>query len=137
MTSRSAGLGLAALAASAAALAGCAQRGGSAGAQAAAADGRQCFYAEQVNGFRAVSDELVYVSVGANDVYAFELLGSCPQIDWAQRIGVISRGGSWVCSGLDATLVAPAPTGPLRCPVSTVRKLSPAETAALPASARP
>lgn len=97
----------------------------------------QCFYADAVSGFAAVSDTLVHVRVGANDVYAFELLGACPQIDWANQIAIESRGSSWICSGLDAIVVAPSAIGPQRCPVRKVTKLTAAQVAALTPGQRP
>lgn len=103
----------------------------------AAADGRQCFHADRINGFNAASDRIVNVSVGAKEVYQFELFGPCPDVDWATRIAVISRGSSWICSGLDATVVAPSSIGPQRCPVRTITKLTPAQVAVLPPRQRP
>ena len=38
---------------------------------------------------------------------------------------------------LDADLLVPSPIGPQRCPVRDIRKLSPAEVAALPPKLRP
>lgn len=91
---------------------------------------RDCFRAGQVNGFSAESDRVVHVSVGANDHYRLDLLGACPDVDWSNRIGIQSRGSSWICSGLDATLIVPSAIGPQTCPVSRVTKLTEAEAAA-------
>jgi hypothetical protein len=103
------------------------------------APGRQCFYARDVDGFAAADDHgTVYIRVGVNDVYALKLLGTCPDVDWTLKLGLASRGGDFICSGLDAELVVPgAPLGPQRCPVSELHKLSPAEVAALPPKLRP
>jgi hypothetical protein len=98
---------------------------------------RQCFWTHQINGFAASDDRFVNVRVGVKDVYQFEMLGRCPDVDWSTRIAVVSRGSSRICDGLDAEVIAPSPIGPMRCPVRTVRKLSPTEVAALKGRGRP
>lgn len=118
-----------------AALAGCAPMA----PPAAAADGsRQCFFTRQANGFAAVSERLVNVRVGVNEVWQLELAGTCLDIDWASRIALTSRGSSTICEGYDALIIAPSPVGgPQRCLVRNVRKLTEAEIAALPKGGRP
>lgn len=92
---------------------------------AAPRGGQQCFLASQVNGFDAIDDQTVDVTVGVNNVYRLQIVGVCPDIDWTQRIGIRARGGSrWVCRGLDAELIVPSPTGLQTCPVTAVRKLT-------------
>ena len=110
-------------------LQGCTETAAEEGAMARA-DGRQCFLPRQVNGFNARNDREVYVTVGTRDVYRLEIVGVCPEIDWTQRIGIRSRGSSWVCDSLDAELIVPSPTGTQFCPVTGVRKLSPEEVRA-------
>ncbi|MDB5456914.1 MAG: hypothetical protein JWP92_2499 [Caulobacter sp.] len=102
-----------------------------------ASPARQCFYANNVNGFSAVDDEHVYVRVGVKDVYAFKMFGRCPDVDWSWRLGLVSRGGGFICSGFDAELIVPSSIGTQRCPVRDIRKLTPEEVAALPPKARP
>lgn len=96
-----------------------------------------CFWTRDVNNFRAIDNRTVNIRVGVKDVYQLALFGSSPDIDWTQRIAIESRGGSWICSGLDATIIVPSAIGPQRIPVSSVRKLTPEEVAALPKKARP
>jgi hypothetical protein len=98
---------------------------------------RQCFFNQQVNGFAASDDRIVNVRVGVKDVYQLEMFGRCHDIDWAEKIALVSRGGSTICTGLDAEIVSPSPIGPQRCPVSNIRKLTSAEIAAIPKRARP
>jgi hypothetical protein len=106
-------------------------------AQAAAAGERQCFHASQVNGFHAVDRDTVQVNVGARGMYELEILGTCPDVNWTQRIAIrATGGGSWVCRGHDAELVVPSPMGVQRCPVTSVRRLSPEEVQAARASRR-
>lgn len=88
--------------------------------------GRQCFLASQVNSFHAVDRDTVIVRVGASRNYQLEILGTCPDINWSNRIGVRSTGGgSWICQGMDAELIVPAATGFDRCPVLGVQPISP------------
>ncbi|HWH18088.1 MAG TPA: DUF6491 family protein [Allosphingosinicella sp.] len=101
---------------------------------AADAEARQCFHAGQVNSFNPVDDNAVNVRVGVNDYYRLEIIGFCPDIDWATRVALRTRGGSsWVCRGLDAEIIVPGPTsgGTQSCLVQSMRKLSDAEVAAL------
>lgn len=123
------------LAAAAAALSG----GGAAPAGAAdkPSPPRQCFWNHQVNSFAAQGDRTVNLRVGVNDYYQLELFSPCPDVEWTQKIALISRGTSTICSGLDAEVVTPSPIGPQKCLVRNVRKLTPAEVAALPKGAKP
>ncbi|WP_395673369.1 DUF6491 family protein [Phenylobacterium sp.] len=98
---------------------------------------RSCFWADAVNGFAAADDRTLNVRVGVRDVYQFEMFGPCRDIRWTERLALVSRGGSNICTGLDAEIIAPSPIGPQRCQVRAVRKLTPAEVAALPKGARP
>ena len=93
--------------------------------------GRQCFRAEQVNGFTAIDDDTVRVHVGANQVYELELFGPCQDVDCAERIAIRATGGSdWICRDIDAELIVPSAIGPSQCQVSGLRKVSDAELAA-------
>jgi hypothetical protein len=111
-----------------------------AGPASAAPNGpaKQCFYSRDVSGFNAVDNDHVYVSTGVKDVYELTLFGGCQDVDWTLRIGLVSHGGNFICEGSDAELLVPSSiAGPQRCPVSQIRKLTPAEVAALPKKARP
>ncbi|RAK59071.1 hypothetical protein DJ021_04260 [Phenylobacterium hankyongense] len=98
---------------------------------------RDCFWSRSVNSFAAPNEKVVNLRVGVHDVYQAELFGSCPDIDWNQSIALVSRGSSFICSGLDAEIVTHSTIGPQRCPVRNIRKLSAAEVAALPRNAKP
>ena len=98
---------------------------------------RQGFWSHQVNSFAAQGDRLVNLRVGVKDYFQLELMGPCPDVDWTQTIALVSRGGSTICSGLDAEIVTPSAIGPQKCPVKSVRKLTPTEVAALPKGAKP
>ncbi|PEQ13036.1 hypothetical protein B2G71_09430 [Novosphingobium sp. PC22D] len=102
----------------------------------AAAEGRSCFFLSQVNGFNDVPDtrrgsDSVVVSVGVRDKYLFETFGPCPDLDWSEAIAFDQRGPGQICDGLDVDLIVPGPTGPKRCAVRMVRKISEAEYKAM------
>lgn len=88
---------------------------------------RSCFLPSQVDGFNAVDDQTVDVSVGPRTVYRLTLFARSPDIDWTQRIGIEAHGGSWICQGMDATIIVPGDIGLRRYPVTAVRKLTPEE----------
>jgi hypothetical protein len=96
-----------------------------------------CFWTRNVDGFAAPDEHTLNVRVGVRQVYQFQMFGPCPDIDWNQRIALISRSGSNICSGMDAEVVTHSPIGPQRCAVRSMRKLTPEEIAALPPRAKP
>ena len=98
----------------------------------------QCFYTKNVTSFAAPDDRNLYVRVGVRDVYHFEMFGPCPDMDWNQRLALVSRGSSWICNGMDAEVVTHATgMGPQRCQVRHMEKLTPEQVAKLPKRARP
>ncbi|MDB5444203.1 MAG: hypothetical protein JWP86_2708 [Phenylobacterium sp.] len=100
-------------------------------------DAHQCFYTRNVSSFAAPDEKTLYVRVGVRDVYRFDMFGTCPDIDWNQRVALVSRASSWICDGMDAEVVTHSAIGPQRCPVRSMHKLTPEEIAALPKNARP
>jgi hypothetical protein len=101
-------------------------------ASAAGAEPRQCFWASQVTGFSDDGPDRALVSIGSRDMWALELSPGCPDVDYAMRIGIVSRGSNRICSGVDAELLVPTASGQgmQRCLVRSVTKLSPEEAAA-------
>ena len=99
----------------------------------------QCFWTRNADGFAAADDRTLNVRVNVRDVYQLEMFGPCPDIDWNQRIALISRPGSTICvgNGMDAEVVTRTAIGRQRCAVRSVKKLTPEEIAALPKRARP
>jgi hypothetical protein len=105
-----------------------------AGQSAAAANGgRQCFYAPNVSGFRRGSaPDTVVVNTNSRDYYEFRTQRYCAdRLDWRQTIALRSRTGTFICNGYDAEIYVPEAVTPLYCPLYDMRKLSPAEVAAL------
>jgi hypothetical protein len=98
---------------------------------------KACFLPHNVNGYRYVAPRTVNLRVGVNDIYQVTTLGDCRDINFSEAIGLESRGGGFICSGLDVTLVAPSPIGPRRCAATNLRRLTPEEAAALPEKQRP
>ncbi len=98
-----------------------------------------CFYSRDISSWAPVDRSTLNIRVHASDVYQLKLLGDCPNIDWVEGIGLQHRGSPWICSGLDAEILAPQPGGgiPIRCPVTSIRKLSKEEAAALPRKQHP
>jgi hypothetical protein len=115
--------------AAAAILCACAPTTAPPGALAQNASSRdQCFWNRQVNGFTPVDRDTVRLTAGARRVFELELFGRCPDVDWAQTIGVRSRGSDLICSGLEAELIVPQTRlGPRRCAVRSVRQVTEAE----------
>jgi len=123
-------------------LAGCnayAQPGAPYGAQtnAARAPGGQCFYANNVTGFRQGPGDTIIVNTNARDYYELKTLGYCAsRLDFENRIALRARAGGFICSGYDAEIYVPDALGATYCPVRANRKLTPEEVAGLRAMRR-
>ena len=113
--------------------------GGAAGPAAARAPDRvaHCFRPRDIWSWRAVGEDTVCLRSNANRTYRLQLMGPCPDVDWAQRLGVKSFGGTMICSAIDAEIIAPSTIGRRRCPVNALQELTAAEAAALPKGERP
>ncbi len=98
---------------------------------------RDCFSSRNIRGFSAVDEETVNLRVGARNFYQIKLFAPSNDVEWASGIALIAKGGSFICSGLDATVVVPGPGGPQRYPVTSIRRLTVEEAAALPRNQRP
>lgn len=94
---------------------------------------RTCFFSSQISGWQeGPSEEVVYLDVGANDVYRLDMFGRCVGLESTITIGVETRGGGTsICDGLDVTLITGSPVGPYRCPVSKITRLTEEEVRAL------
>lgn len=101
-----------------------------------ASGARQCFTSSSINNYVQQDDRTVNVRARVRDVYQLTLMSSCPDIKFAQGVIFDSRSQA-ICSGIDVTLLVPEGLGPRRCEVSSVRRLTPEEVAALPPRARP
>ena len=106
-------------------------------APTAAPQHRACFWAREANNFAYQSPDTVNLRVGVRDVYQLKLFGPCDDISFANVVGFDTRGASSVCDGLGIDLIVRGPLGPQRCPVRSLRQLTPDEIAALPRGSRP
>lgn len=77
-------------------------------AGAAAQSDRQCFLASAVNNFNGNPDGTVDIQVGVNQYFRLTTDGSCPNIDWKNRVAIqTTTGGDFVCSAFDARFIVP------------------------------
>jgi hypothetical protein len=103
---------------------------------------RACFYAHEISSWREAGDRTVNLRIGVRDVYQLTLLNSCPDLPFAEAIGIeTARGASQhICTGLDVNIIVPSNVThsvPQRCMATDLRKLSPEEAKALPPKQRP
>lgn len=98
-------------------------------AASAAAQPRQCFWASEVTGFSNAGPDTALVHISRRETWELSLSPGCPDVDWAMKIGIVSRGSQRICSGRDAELLVPSASGrgAQRCLVRNVRLLSPEE----------
>jgi hypothetical protein len=97
---------------------------------------RQCFSNRNVNSFAQQDHRTINIRVGVRDYYRLTTMSDCRDVAFARGIGVQSH-ASFICSGLDLTLLIPDSIGSRRCEVRTIHKLTEEEVAALPRNARP
>jgi hypothetical protein len=102
--------------------------------------GSGCFFVTQWDGgWRSPSPDVIYIKVNLNDVYRLDLSGGSPQLlDPSVHLVNVVRGSNSICSALDFDLSVSDYHG-FRTPliVKSMRKLSPAEIAAIPPKFRP
>lgn len=92
--------------------------------------GRACFFTREINGYSdapsgsARSDRL-YISTGVNERWLLETLGSCPDLDFANAVGLDVRGSVSVCTGQTEMLLVPStiPGEVDRCPVRVLGRV--------------
>ncbi len=80
---------------------GCAsdQMDGAAAPAAQAAAERDCFNTRNISGFSSVADDTVQIRAGVDDYYEIDVFGSCNQLDWANRLAIVSDSGAFMCTG--------------------------------------
>lgn len=98
-------------------------------AVAPARTGQSCFWASSVTGFSSAGPGRARINIGTS-AWEVALSPGCPDVDWAMRIGIRSRGGERICSGADAELLVPDSSGDQvrSCLIRSIRKLPSAET---------
>jgi hypothetical protein len=97
--------------------------------------GKNCFLSNNWQGWTAPGDgDVLYLRVGLHDIYRVDLTpGTHARKDGDRFLVNRVRGSNWICSALDLDLTLSDPTG-FREPLiaRSLRKLTPAEVAALP-----
>lgn len=99
-------------------------------ATTASAEDRQCFFARQVSSYRDApegpgGEQRIYIDVGAADTFLFETFGTCPDIDFTDRVAFEQSGVGRICDGLDVDLiVSDRDLGPRRCPLRMISKVA-------------
>jgi uncharacterized protein DUF6491 len=110
-------------------------------AKPAAKPAHACFWRREISNFAAHDDEHLYVRVGVHDVWELKLFSHCFDLDWVHRVELSSIGGfePTLCEGSNpgVDVLVRDVAGRQRCPIVAVRKLGPADVAALPKDARP
>jgi len=98
-----------------------------------------CFSSTQWQGWSSPTDDVLYLRVRPHDVYRVDLLPGTGSLDRGGQF-IISevRGSNRICSANDLELSIASTTG-FRSPLfpRAIRKLTPAEVAALPPKDRP
>jgi hypothetical protein len=112
-------------------------------AQAQPAEGPKrgtCFYANQMDGWRAADNKTVFVRANLNRYFRLDMASSCQALLWPDAHLVMNvRGPDTICSAIDWDLkVSNSVHGiPEACIVKTMTPLSPAEAAAIPKQFKP
>jgi len=121
------------------ALAGCATPQADDARSSREGDAAACFWPSQVSGFSDAGPDTALVRVGTARYWELKLSPGCPDVDWALRIGIRSRGGQTICPGRPAELVVPevSGSGARPCLVRSIRRLSDAEGAAAAGNSPP
>jgi hypothetical protein len=102
--------------------------------------GRACFASTQWRGWQPTANgDALYLKVGLKDVYRVDLSpGAHARRGPGDFLVTKSRGSNWICSALDLDLSISDDMGFRRPLIATnLRKLSPAEIAAIPRKERP
>ncbi|MDB5453909.1 MAG: hypothetical protein JWO33_2487 [Caulobacteraceae bacterium] len=106
---------------------------------AATRQGRTCILSRQVDSWAAQGIDVVNVKVN-QDYFRLNLAEACPEIQEADRIRLNGRGTSFICVGEAAAAEVTAyskVTGPKRCLVRDMQRLTSAEVASLSKSEKP
>ena len=98
---------------------------------------RSCFYESNINNYTVPNSNTIYLRVGVADIYKLSLMSDCPEITFRQSLSFTRAGVGAICSPIDLTVRYRQAGARRICPVSDMRKLTPAEVAALPKGAKP
>ena len=109
-------------------------------ATAAPPERTPCFYITQWQGWKAPSENVIYLGVNMHDVYRVDLSAGSSQL-MSPGVHLVSkiRGSSSICSALDLQLEVADTSGAFSSPLiaSKLTKLTPEEVAAIPKKYNP
>lgn len=100
---------------------------------------RQCFSVSRIANWTTADDKIVYLRVEGGAYFQVVLAGQCLKPARAANTALsfeTTMGGD-VCRPLDLTVIVATGIAPLRCPVESLRRLTPEQVAALPAKQKP
>ena len=100
-----------------------------------------CFYLRDWEGWKSPSPNVIYLRVGADRIYRFDLADNSPQLSYADaRLVNGHQYSPWICSPQDLFLTLTLVNQPGFAEhlfVRSITRLSPDEVAAIPAKFRP
>ncbi len=100
---------------------------------------RNCFFISQWRGWKAPSDDVLYLGVNLHDVYKVQLSTKTSELQWPDAHLISrTRGSDTVCDALDLELSVADLNG-FREPLiaTSITKLTPDEVKAIPPKFRP
>lgn len=130
----------AAIAFSALFVAGAAQAAADQAAKPASESGKSCFFANQLENWKAPDDKTMYIRTTGKKYYRLDMAGTCPALTGINpHLVTTFRGSSTVCSHLDWDLQVVRSPGsiPEACIVKAMTELSSEEVKAIPAKFKP
>ena len=100
---------------------------------------RQCFSASRIANWAKVDDKTVNLRIEGGAYFQVILAGMCLKAarSSSSALSFATRVSDDVCEPNDLTVVVATGIAPLRCSVDSLRRLSPAEVAALPKKQKP
>lgn len=108
--------------------------------QSTPVEGRQCFLARNVTGWKFIGEKAVNLQVNNRQVFHLDLFAPCPQLRQAfETIAIRTRAGlDLVCNGVDVDVLVPQDNAPpATCLGGNVTYLTPEQVKALPKRERP
>ncbi|MBB3034959.1 DUF6491 family protein [Alteriqipengyuania lutimaris] len=89
---------------------------------------KQCFFTRSVRGFSNAPDgpggrERIFVDTGVNENFVLEPVGTCLDIDFAQRVAIDSRYGPSLCTGELVDVIVPSATRADRCRMRVIGRV--------------
>ena len=99
-----------------------------------------CFYAHDMENWKAPDAKTIYIRVQMHDYYRLDLAASCPMLLWPNsHLITVGHGAETVCSALDWDLKVSQDVNGFSepCIVKTMAALTPDEVAAIPKKFKP